>query len=129
MATTRHNLSVSVLRECFRHLQHFRAVFEETQTDVLTGPDGIEICLWDLEYLYSQLPEKLPLRQWQAIEWFLVQGLMEEEVAEMMGIAPNNPIGMYATAGLKSIIRKITEGEFDNFNFDRPFLYLTRPAA
>lgn len=119
---TRPNLTVGLLRECFRNLESFRALFEDTQIEVLTGPDGIEVCLWDLLYLYDNLRDRLPKRQWQAIEWFLVEGLKEEEVAERMGIAPSNPVGMYATAGLNSLIRMIDAGEFDRFGPERPFV-------
>jgi hypothetical protein len=97
----------------------FRDVYEQTQEDTIRGPDGVELSLWDLEYLYEQLPIVLPSRQYQAIEWFLVQGYKEEEVAEMMGTAPTNPIGVYATAGLKQILRLISEGELSRFRFDK----------
>lgn len=116
---TRNNLTVGVLREIFRNLVLFRDVYAETQTDVIQGPDGIELSLWDLEYIYEQIPDLLPPRQYQAIEWFLVQGYKEEEVAEMMGTAPTNSIGGYATAGLKSILRLIGEGKLERFRFDR----------
>lgn len=112
-------LSVGVLREAFRNLQHFRSVFETDGVDTIVGPEGIEICLWDLEYLYSEVPKVLPLRQSQAIEFFLVRNLKESVVAEMMGISPNNPIGSYATAGLEKLIRLINEGCFPKFAFDQ----------
>lgn len=112
-------LTVSVLREAFRNLDHFRSVFETEGVDTVVGPDGIEICLWDLEYLYAQVGDVLPLRQSQAIEFFLVRGLKESTVAEMMGIAPSNPIGSYATAGLDKLIRLIEQGYFPKFQFER----------
>ena len=50
------NLTVGVLREVFRNLVLFRDVYEQTQEDTIYGPEGIELSLWDLEYLYAQLP-------------------------------------------------------------------------
>lgn len=110
---------MGVLREVFRNLVLFRDVYEQTQEDTIKGPDGIELSLWDLEYIYEQLPDLLPERQHQAIEWFLVQGYKEEEVAQMMGTAPTNSIGGYATAGLKAIIKLISEGKMERFAFDK----------
>lgn len=118
MATTKTNLTVGVLREVFRNLVLFRDVYEQTQEDTIKGPDGLEISLWDLEHIYEKMPDLLPTRQSQAIEWFLVQGYKEEEVAEMMGTAPTNSIGGYATAGLKTILSLIAEGKFERFSFD-----------
>lgn len=110
--------SVGVLREAFRNLQYFRSVYETDGVDLLIGPDGIEICLWDLEYLYEQIADVLPLRQHQAIEYFLVRNLKESTVAEMMGISPTNPIGSYATAGIEKLLVMIEEDMFPNFHFD-----------
>ena len=112
-------LSVGVLREAFRNLDHFRSVYETDGVDIIVGPGGIEICLWDLEYLYGQLSKVLPRRQSQAIEFFLVRNLKESTVAEMMGISPNNPIGSYATSGLEKLIRLIEEGYFPKFSFEQ----------
>lgn len=111
-------LSVGVLREAFRNLSHFRSIFETDGVDTIIGPEGIEICLWDLEYLYEQVPQALPERQAQAIEFFLVKNLKESTVAVMMGISPTNPVGSYATAGLSNLIRMIYEGQFPRFAFE-----------
>lgn len=102
--------TVATLRECFRHLQAFRSVYESEGVDTIVGPGGEEICLWDLESLYDRL-SILPPRQHQAIELFLVQNIREDEVAVMMGIAPTNPIGIYASLGLEKLIRMLEDEE------------------
>lgn len=102
--------TVAILRECFRHLQAFRSVYESEGIDTLIGPEGEEICLWDLEALYDKLP-MLPTRQHQAIVLFLVHNIREDEVAVMMGLSPTNPIGMYASLGLERLMRMIEESE------------------
>ena len=114
-----HRQLVGVLREAFRNLHSFRAVYEEEGVDIIVGEGGFEICLWDLEYLYAQVEEVLPLRQHQAIKWFLVNNLKESTVAEMMGISPSNPIGSYATAGLSNLVEMIYGGRFPRFEFER----------
>lgn len=112
-------MTVNTLRECFRNLEMWRAGY----ADGVIGEtvDGLSIGLLDLEYIYGQLEERLATRQWQAIEYFLVQGYTEEQVAEMMGTSSNNPIGAYATAGLKNIIRMVKRGEFERFRLDLSF--------
>lgn len=111
-------LLVGVLREAFRNLHTFRSVFESDGIDVVVGPNGFELCLWDLEYLFERAQEVLPLRQRQAIEWFLVHNLKESTVAEMMGISVSNPIGTYATAGITNLVAMIEEGDFPQFSFE-----------
>jgi len=94
-------------------------LYESDGVDVISGPNGFEVCLWDLEYLFEMAKESLPLRQGQAIEWFLVYNLKESTVAEMMGISPSNPIGSYATAGLNNLIIMIDNGDFPSFEFEK----------
>lgn len=103
-------LSVGVLREYFKNLVLFREVYEQTQTDVI-GRNGVEMCLWDLENIYGQLEGLLSPRQWQAIELMLVRGYQETEVAVLMGISPNSPVGKYATGGLAKLLRLMDEGK------------------
>lgn len=105
-------LTVENLRALFRNLEAFRSVFETEGIDTIRGPDGDEVCLWDLEYLYEQVP-KLPERQRQAIEYFLVGNLREEDVAEIMGISRTNPVGLCATNGLKNLMKMAKNGEFE----------------
>ena len=120
---------VGVLREAFRNLHHFRAVYESDGVDIVIGPNGFEICLWDLEYLFERSKDVLPLRQRQAIEWFLVMNLKESTVAEMMGISASNPIGSYATAGINNLVNMIESGEFPSFGFEYPRVELVEMIA
>jgi len=102
--------SVALLRDVFRNLHAFRALYEQEGVDLIVGPGGEEICLWDLEHIYSQIKDILPPRQYQAIEWFLVWNHREATVAEMMGISPTTPVGSYATAGLEKIVAMMKDG-------------------
>ncbi len=104
---------MKTLRELFRNLQQFRAIYESYGIDTINGPDG-EICLWDLEYLYSQL-HRLPLRQHQAIELCLVRNIKETDAAVLMGVSPTNPVAMYATSGLEKIVFYIRTGALPKF--------------
>lgn len=60
----------------------------------------------------------LPLRQQQAIELFLVLNLPEAEAAVRMGLAPTNPVGMYATSGLTRLLKLMDEGYLPRFADD-----------
>ena len=111
------SIEVSVLRELFRNLQAFRAIYESEGVDTLISEDGSEWCLWDVEYLYEQIGV-LPRRQRQAIH-FLVLNVKESDAAVVMGIAPTNPVGMYATEGLKKLIGMIDQGAFPRFRMAR----------
>ena len=108
-------LTVTVLRELFRNLQAFHAVFETDGIDTIIGPDGIEWCLWDLEYLYQEGLPVLPPRQRQAIELCLIRNIKESDAAVMMGVSPTNPVAMYASSGLAKLIGMIEAGHFSRF--------------
>jgi DNA-directed RNA polymerase specialized sigma24 family protein len=103
-------LDVTLLRELFRTLQGFRALYETEGVDTITSRGGDELCLWDIDYLYREAMIRLPARQRQAIHFCLVEGRREEDVARMMGIAPTNPVSMYATNGLRKLIELIGSG-------------------
>lgn len=96
-------LTVRVLRELFRYLIEWRSLYEAEGIDTLTAPDGAVYNLWDVEALYARVPE-LPLRQRQAITYYLVNNVMERDVAVMMGVSITNPIAMYATSGLERLV-------------------------
>lgn len=103
-------MDVTVLRELFRQIQQWKSLYEAEGIDCLTAPNGEEISLWDLLYLYEQLP-KLPRRQHQAIELYLVQNMRETDAAVAMGLSPTNPIGIYATVGLGKLVTMIDNDE------------------
>lgn len=98
----------------FRNLQAFRAACESDGIDTITGPDGQSYCLFDIEYLYSEI-HRLSPRQRQAIELCLVANLKEVEVAKMMGLSPTNPVAMYATLGLRKLCDMIEAGELPRY--------------
>jgi DNA-directed RNA polymerase specialized sigma24 family protein len=108
-------LTVDILRECFRHIEDWRATYETDGIDVIVGPGGMEICLWDLEYLLTQL-DKLPPRQSQAIQLFLVENHKEKVAAKMMGVSEENPIGMYATSGLAKLVAWVNDGSLPRYS-------------
>lgn len=120
-------LTVGLLREIFRNLTAFRSTYEAHGIDEVHGPSGLTINLHDIEYLYSQL-HRLPFRQAQAIELFLVQGHREVEVAKHMGVSPTNPIGMYATSGLSRLLQFIAAGELERFKPESAWLGIDPPA-
>ena len=110
-------ISVTVLRELFRNLQEWDSLYQSEGIDTITGDDGQSYSLWDLKYLYGHLG-KLPKRQHQAIELYLVQNMREADAAVVMGVSATNPIGIYATVGLKKLIGMIEAGELPKFKAD-----------
>jgi hypothetical protein len=105
---------VNELRELFRHLQEFRAVYESTGLDTITSPEGETWSLWDLEYLYEQC-RNLTARQQQAITLCLIHNMREKEAARAMGVAETNPVMMYATLGLHRLLDLIERGDLERF--------------
>jgi hypothetical protein len=120
-------LDVPTLRALFRHLQALRAAYEDTGVDTWIDPDGVEWVLWDLEYLYEQLPV-LPPRQHQAIELCFVQNRKEAEAAVMMGVSSTNPVSIYANNGLTKLIAMVFAGRFPRFACAGYVIDLTIPA-
>ena len=98
-----------MLRELFRYFQEWNSLYEAEGIDTLTGTNGDQYSLWDLKYLYENL-WRLPKRQHQAIELYLVQNMREADAAVTMGVAVTNPIGIYATVGLNKLIDMIDAG-------------------
>lgn len=103
-------VSVGVLRELMRNLIPFRTLYEDTGQDTIIGPDRVEYSLWDLERLYESL-FLLPPRQAEAIELCLVRQYRERDAAVAMGVSETNPVAMYATDGLKNLIRMVESGQ------------------
>lgn len=108
------SLSVTVLRELFRNLQAWRAAFETDGIETITDPDGNDWCLWDIEYLYSQI-HRLSPRQREAIQLCLVENVKEVDAARLMGVSETNPVAMYATLGLKKLIELVGKGDLPRF--------------
>lgn len=102
-------VDVSTLRKLFKGLEQWRAFREDFSVDTFVY-EGREWHIMDIEMLYRASQTLLAPRQAQAIELHLVGNLREADVARLMGISPTNPIGMYATDGLKHIVAMIEEG-------------------
>lgn len=111
-------VDVKTLRELFRNLQWWETLYESQGLDVLTGPDGSQYHLADIQYLYS-CRTMLSARQSQAIELCLYQDTKERDTTLIMGVSPTNPVAMYATDGLKKIIRLIESGSLPKYRPER----------
>lgn len=107
--------AVSELRSLFRFLQEFRSLYETKGIDEIVSPSGSSWSLWDLEYLYRQAQTLLTDSQYTAIRLFLVEDHRERDAAELMGVSPTNPVGMYATLGLKKLVEFIETGGLVRF--------------
>jgi len=112
--------AISELRELFRYLQDFRAVYEATGLDEIRTPYGNNWSLWDLEYLYQASQLHLTPRQKQAISLCLVHNMRERDAAEAMGVSPTNPVMMYATLGIRRLLDMISNGDLDFFRASDP---------
>lgn len=98
------SLTVEILREMFRHLQAWHSLYEAEGIDVLTGPDGEEWSLWDIDNLYEMSQYYLSVRQRQAIKLCLYENLSEARAARAMGTDESNPVTMYASSGLETLV-------------------------
>lgn len=107
--------AISELRELFRHLREFRAVYEETGVDELVTPYGRKWTLWDLEYLLLMSDRYLTTRQRQIITLCLVHNMRERDAAHAIGVSETNPVMMYATLGLKRLLDLVEAGVLDRF--------------
>lgn len=109
---------VSVHRELIRNLQQWRALYEDMQVpDVLVAADARSYSLWDAERFYESR-HVVPERMSQSIEWYLYENLKESDAALKMGISPANPVGIYATIGLTTMISKAISGELPGYQLD-----------
>lgn len=97
------------MREIFRHIEAWRALYEVYGLDTLP-PDFGSWTLWDIEYLIEEGVPRLTEQQSTAIRLYLLKGMKESDVADAMGI-PTSPIGKYATAGITSLLRMMDRGE------------------
>ncbi|MGW9067857.1 hypothetical protein ACWGQT_00195 [Streptomyces yangpuensis] len=111
-------IPVRVLRELFRHLQAWNALYETEGKDTIKGPDGTEYCIHDITRLYIEAVEGkdengkhlLSPRQRQAIQLFLIENHPERDVARLMGVSEDNPVASYATQGLVRLNELIALG-------------------
>lgn len=112
--------AISELRELFRYLQDFRAVYEATGLEEIRTPYGNQWSIWDLEYLYQASQIHLTSRQKQAISLCLVHNMREKDAARAMGVSLTNPVMMYATLGIRRLLDMISDGELDLFRSGTP---------
>lgn len=108
---------MGVLRELFRNLVAWRALYETEGVEEVTGGDQTW-SIWDVEYLYEQVPH-LPPRQRQAIELCLILNIREVDAARRMGVSETNPVMMYATFGLQKLVDMVNSGSLARFRADR----------
>lgn len=100
---------VGVIREIFRHIDAWRALYEIYGTDTLPTDHGTWT-LWEIEYLIEEGVPLLSRNQQQAITLYLLDGLLETQAAEIMGV-PGSPIGRDATNGIKRLLSMMDAGE------------------
>lgn len=110
-------MDVGTLRELIRNLQAWEALFDSEGIDVITGPDGTEYHLADVQYLYS-CRDLLSPRQRQAIELCLYRDTREKDATLVMGVSPTNPVAMYATNGLRRICDMVDAGQLPRYRRD-----------
>jgi hypothetical protein len=104
------SVDVGTLRQLLKGLQNWRAANEDYGVCVIPDPSLREWHILDVEMIYRASQTLLAKRQAQAIKYHLVHNMREEDVARLMGIAPTNPVGMYATDGLKHLVSMIEDG-------------------
>jgi hypothetical protein len=86
---------------------------------ILIAGDGNEYCLWDIKAFYDYRTE-LPERMRQAIEMCLYLNMVERKAAEAMGLAPANPVAIYANVGIARLLSWSFQGKMGTYN---PFVW------
>lgn len=107
-------LSVPLLREVLRNYQSWRSLYEAREVGDTIHDDDYSLTLWDVEYLISNL-RLLPPRQRQAIQFCLIENMLEKHAAVRMGVSATNPVSMYATSGLTKLVALIQAGALPRF--------------
>ncbi len=110
-------MDVTTLRELFRNLQQWEALFDTAHVDTITAPDGRKYHLADIQYLYS-CRDRLSPRQREAIEICLYNDTKEVDASLLMGVSQTNPVAMYATNGLRRICEMIESGQLPRYRSD-----------
>lgn len=109
-------LLVDTHRSLLRNLQQWRSCFESAEvSDIVISPiDGQEYSLWDIERFYGYR-SLLPDRQRLSMQYCLYENRREADAAVLLGIKPTNPVSIYATIGLTSLLTKAYAGELENY--------------
>lgn len=105
-------------RELIRNLQQWRSLYEAMEVDdVLVAPDTRSYSLWDVQAFYEQR-RVVPDRMQQSIQYCLFENMKEKDAAVRMGIAPSNPVAVYATIGLTNMLAMASKGELSGYTID-----------
>lgn len=60
----------------------------------------------------------LPERQQQSVQYCLYENLKEKDAATKMGISPTNPVSIYATIGITTMLASASLGEVPGYRLD-----------
>lgn len=85
--------------------------------DVLISTDSRSYSLWDTQRFYEQRTI-LPTRQQQSIQFCLFENMKEKDAAVKMGIAPTNPVAIYATIGITALLTRAIARELPGYVID-----------
>lgn len=84
--------------------------------DILVSGDR-EISLWDAITFY-QARIVLPDRQQQSLQFCLYENLKEKDAAVRMGILSTNPVSIYATIGITTLLGLALTGDIFGYYLD-----------
>jgi hypothetical protein len=98
-----------------RNLQQWLSLFESMEIpDTLVAPDGHEYSLWDVQRFYEQRAV-CPDRMQQSIQYCYFENMKEKDAAVRMGISASNPVSVYGTIGLTTMLTKASTGELPGY--------------
>jgi hypothetical protein len=106
---------VNVHRELIRNLQSWHSLYEALEVpDILVASDGRSYSIWDIDLFYGQR-SCLPHQMGRAIELCLYNNVLERNAAVLMGVAPSNPVAVYATVGLTRLLSQAYTGDLPGY--------------
>lgn len=109
---------VDVHRELLRNLQQWRSLFEADEVpDVLVATDHRAYSLWDVIRFYEHRT-LLPPRQQLSMQFCLFENMKERDAALRMGIKPSNPVSIYSTIGITSLLTKAVAGDLSGYTIE-----------
>jgi hypothetical protein len=101
-----------------KNLQSWRSQYEALAVpDVLVASDARSYSLWDVQRFYERRVY-LPDRMQQSIQFCLYENMKERDAAERMGISKSNPVSVYATIGLTTLVTQAARGEISGYVID-----------
>jgi len=105
---------VDVHRELLRNLQEWKTLYEvrEVGDELVCGNRAFT--LWDAIRFYDSR-ESLPTRQKESLQFCLYENMKERDAAVRMGISPSNPVSIYATIGITSLLTMASHGEIPGY--------------